>query len=77
MRESRELDRIVEDIMEAMTLKEKASIASLKEEEILHFHDLFDTLVIDTLGMDETVGRDVIHRIWELLQSTHRLRRVK
>ena len=77
MSESREIDGIVEEILQAMTLKEKVSIASLKEEEILHFHDLFDTVVIGQLGADKAIGRDVIHRIWELLQSTHRLRRLK
>lgn len=72
-----ELDQIALEILEEMSLKEKASIASLEEREILHFHKLFDTLIIEHLGEQDEIGKAVVHRIWEVLRKTHRIRSLK
>ena len=34
----------------------------------------FDVCIRGQLGKDDEIGRDVMHRIWEGLQETHRLR---
>jgi hypothetical protein len=72
-----EINQIVQGILAAMSMKEKADIASLDEKDILHFHDLFDACFMDQLGQNDEVGKDVMHRIWEVLQGTHRIRCVK
>jgi hypothetical protein len=72
-----EKDLIVQEILEEMSLKEKAEIASLDEKDILHFHDLFDACISSHYGEDDEMGKEVIHRVWEVLQATHRIRRVK
>ena len=71
------MDQIVQEVLADMSLKEKADIANLEEKDILHFHDLFDTYVRGQLGQDDEMGKDVMHRIWEVLQETHRVRCVK
>lgn len=74
---SSEIELIVQEILEDMTLREKVSLASLKENEILHYHELFDTIVSEHLGQADEIGKDVIHRIWEVLQETHRIKCLK
>jgi hypothetical protein len=72
-----EIDQIVQEILEDMSLKEKAEIANLEENDILHFQDLFDTYISGQLGQGDKMGKDVMNRIWQLLQETHRVRCVK
>ena len=60
-----------------MTLKEKVSLASLEENEILFYHSLFDKLVSEHLGQDDEIGKDIVDRIWDMLKETHRVRCVK
>ena len=77
MTTTNEIDQIVQEILEDMSLKEKAEIANLEEKDILHFHDIFDTYISDQLGQGDKMGKDVMNRIWEVLQETHRVRCVK
>ena len=37
----------------------------------------FDVCVRAQLGQDDEMSKDVMHRIWEVLQKTHRLRSLK
>ena len=71
------IEKIVQAILDDMSQKEKAAIASLDEADILEFHDLFDTFISGPLGQDAEVGKAVMVRVWEVLQGTHRIRRVK
>ena len=72
-----DIDPIVQEILSDMSMKEKADIANLDEEDILHFHDLFDACFSGRLGLNDETGKDVIVRIWQVLQETHRIRIVK
>ena len=73
MTNSNEIDQIVQDILADMSLKEKAMIANLDEEDVPYLQYAFDTLV----GEDDEIGKNVMRRMWEMLQETHRVRRVK
>lgn len=77
MTHSSEIDQIVQEILEVMSLKEKATIANLDETDMLHFHDRFDASISGQLGLDDEMGKAVMHRIWTVLQDTHRIRSVK
>ena len=70
---SSEIDQIVQDILAGMPLKEKAAIANLDEEDVPYLQYAFSTL----FGEDDELGKDVMHRIWKVLQETHRVRCVK
>ena len=68
-----DLYQIVHYILADMPLKEKAAIANLDEGDIKYLQYAFDLCV----GMDDEQGKDVIYRMWKVLQGTHRLRVVK
>ena len=68
-----DIDQIVKDILANMSLKEKAAIAQLDEEDVPYLQYAFSTLV----GEDDELGKDVMHRIWTVLQETHRIRSIK
>jgi hypothetical protein len=77
MSESSKIDQIVRDILADMPLKEKAIIANLDEEKVPYLQYAFDACIKDQLGQDDEMSKDVMHRIWEMLQETHRVRCVK
>ena len=77
MSDSNEIDQIVQEILSDMPLKEKAAIANLDEEKIPYLQYAFDACVRSQLGQDDEIGKDVMHRMWEVLKGTHRVRRVK
>jgi hypothetical protein len=72
-----DIEQIVQDILSDMPLKEKAAIANLDEEDIKYLQYAFDVCVTSQLGKDHEEGKDVMHRIWEVLQGTHRVRVVE
>ena len=77
MTRSRELDQIVQVILADMAIKEKAAIANLDEEDVKYLQYAFDVCVIGKLGDDPDEAKDVMHRIWEVLQKIHKVRSVK
>lgn len=76
MANSSELDQIAQDILADMPLKEKAIIANLDEGKVPYLQFAFDTCIRSQLGKDDEMSKDVMHRIWEVLQETHRIRSV-
>lgn len=72
-----EIDQIVQEILVDLPLKEKAAIANLEEDKVPYLQYAFDVCVIGQLGQDDEIGKGVMHRVWEVLQKTHRVRCVK
>lgn len=72
-----EIGQIAHEILADMPLKEKTGIANLDESDVPYLQYAFDVCVSDQLGKDDEMGKDVMHRIWEILQETHRVRCVK
>jgi len=71
------IDPIVQDILADIPLKEKAAIANLDEDKIPYLQYAFDVCIRGQIGKDAEMSKDVMHRIWEVLQETHRVRCVK
>ena len=71
------IDQIVQDILADMPLKEKAIIANLDKDKVPYLQYAFDVCIRGQLGEDDEMGQDVMHRILEVLQETHRVRCVK
>ncbi len=71
------IDQIVEEILADIPLKEKAIIANLDEEKVPYLQYAFDTCIKDQLGKDDETSTDVMHRVWEVLHETHRIRSLK
>ena len=77
MPDSNNIDQIVQDILADMPLKEKAIIANLDEDKVPYLQYAFDVCIRGQLDEDDKMGKDVMHRVWEVLKQTHRVRRVK
>jgi len=75
--DSNNIDQIVRDILADMSLKEKAIIANLDEAKVPYLQYAFDVCIRGQLGKDDEMGKDVMHRMWGVLQRTHRMRCVK
>ena len=73
MLDSNNIDQIVQDILADMPLKEKAIIANLDEDKVPYLQYAFDACIKGQLGKDDDMSKDVMHRIWEVLQETHRV----
>jgi len=77
MTSSSEIDQIVQEVLADIPLKEKAAIANLDADEVPYLQYAFDICIRSQLGKDDEISKDVMHRIWEVLQKTHRVRCVK
>ena len=77
MSDSTNINQIVQDILTDMPLKEKAIIANLEEDKVPYLQYAFDICVRGQLGQDDEMGKDVMHRIWEVLQGAYRVRCVE
>jgi hypothetical protein len=77
MTSSNDIDQLVQEILADMPLKEKAIIANLDEDKGPYLQYAFDVCIKSQLGKDDEMSKDVMHRIWEVLQDTYRVRCVK
>ena len=77
MPDSNNINQIVQGILADMPLKEKAAIANLDEDKVPYLQYAFDVCIRSQLGQDDEMSKDVMHRIWEVLRETHRVRCVK
>jgi len=76
-RDTLDIDRIVADILSAMSLKEKSLIANMDEKSLPYLQYAFDVYISRNIGDDPETGREVMKRIWQTLQDTHRIRLVR
>lgn len=74
---SMDMDRIVADILSGMSLKEKALIANMAEKSLPYLQYAFDVYISRDVGDDPETGQDIMKRVWQTLQETHRIRLVK
>ena len=68
------MDEMVQEILADMSLKEKAAIANVDKDKVPYLQYAFDVCIRNQLGKDDEMSRDVMHRMWEVLQETHRIR---
>lgn len=72
-----DLERVVADILSSMSLKEKSLIANMDEKSLPYLQYAFDIYISRRIGDDPKTGRDIMVRIWQTLQETHRIRLVR
>ena len=68
-----DIDMIVQEILTDMTLRDKAAIANTNPATGTNLEDVFEELTRE----DDETSKAVLHKIWEELQDTYRIRRVK
>jgi hypothetical protein len=62
------IDQIVKDILTDMSRREKSATATGNISSAPNFEDAFGRLIQE----EDEIDRDVMRRIWEGLQETHR-----
>ena len=67
-----DIDMIVQEILDDMSLKDKATIANTSPAAPTHFDDAFEELTRD----DDETSKAVLRKIWEELYGSYRIRRV-
>lgn len=72
-----DMQRIVAGILSGMSLKEKSLIAQMDEKSLPYLQYAFDVYISKNAGDDPETGREIMKRIWQTLQETHRIRIVK
>ena len=73
-----DIDKIVEEILSELPLKEKASMANMDKEAVEVLQSVFDLYIKSKIGSESEEEYTVIMKtLWERLQETHRLRAVK
>jgi hypothetical protein len=77
MSDASNIDEMVQEILADMSLKEKAAIANVDKDKVSYLQYAFDVCIRSQLGEDDETSKDVMHRIWEVLRETHRVRCVK
>jgi hypothetical protein len=74
---SADLQRIADDIIAGMSLKEKSLIAHMDAESLPYLQYAFDIYISREIGDDDRWGPEIMRRVWQRLQGTHRIRLVK
>jgi len=72
-----DMQQIVADILAGMSLKEKSLIAHMDEKSLPYLQYAFDVYISKGAGDDPETGREIMKRIWQTLQETHRIRLVR
>jgi hypothetical protein len=70
MPDNSNIDEMVQEILADMPLKEKAIIANLDEDKVPYLQYAFDVCIRSQLGKDDEMGKDVMHRIWEVFEMS-------
>jgi hypothetical protein len=71
------LYQFVDEIISAMPLKERVSLAHMKREDVETLQSVFDLYVRDRIESEDMENENIMNKIWNRLQETHRLRVVK
>lgn len=71
-----DMNRFVAGILSGMSLKEKSLIANMDEKSLPYLQYAFDVYLSQDVGDDPEFGQEIMQRIWQTLQETHRIRLV-
>ena len=71
------LYQIADEIISKVPLKERVSLANMKREDIEVLQTVFDLYVRDKIESEDMEYENIMNKIWNRLQETHRLRVVK
>ena len=72
-----DIDKIVEEILSELPLKEKASMANMDKEAVEVLQSVFDLYIKNKIGAESEEYTVIMKALWERLQNTHRLKVVK
>jgi len=60
-----------------MPLKERVSLANMKREDIEVLQTVFDLYIREKIESEDMEYEDIMNKIWNRLQETHKLRVVE
>ena len=71
------LYQFVDEIISEMPLKERVSLAHMKREDVETLQSVFNLYVRDRIESEDMEYEDIMNKIWNRLQETHKLRVVE
>ena len=74
---SLDMQQIVAHILSGMSLKEKSLIAHMDAKSLPYLQYAFDVYISKDAGDDPETGMEIMRRVWQTLQETHRIRIVR
>ena len=64
-------------IISKLPLKERVSLANMDQKDVDTLQNVFDLYIRGKADHDDGDYANIMNKLWEHLQETHRLRRVK
>lgn len=68
---------IVEDILNALTFRQKSVIANMNEEHLDYLQYAFDMYISDKAPDDEEKRREITKLLWEVCKKSHKIHSLK
>ena len=69
--------QIVDEIISELPLRERASLANMKKEDVDTLQHVFDLYIRSKIDLEGEEYANIMNEIWKRLQKTHRLRLIK
>ena len=76
MKKYKQTDELAQ-IISKLPLKERVSCANMKKEDVDTLQHVFDLYIRSKIDPEDEDYANIMNELWEKLQKTHRLRRVK
>ncbi len=76
MKEYTQVDELSQIISE-LPLKERVSLANLNKEDVDTLQHVFDLYIRNKADHEDGEYANIMNKLWEQLQETHRLRVIK
>ena len=73
MSDIEDIHPIVEDILNALTFRQKSVIANMDEENLDYLQYAFDKYISDKAPDDEGKRREIMKLLWEVCKKSHRI----
>ena len=71
------ISQIVDEIISELPLREKTSLANMKQKDIEALQGVFDLYIRDKVESEDMEYEDIMHELWKRVRETHLLRVVK
>jgi len=70
-------NQIVNEIISAMPLEERVSLANMKKKDVEVLQGVFDLYIRDKIESEDMEYEDIMHELWRRVRETHLIRIVK
>ncbi len=66
-----------DEIISEMPLRERASLAKMKKEDVEVLQDVFDLYIRSKIDPEDEEHENIMHKLWKRIRETHKIRVMK